>query len=143
MVIIWNELTKKKTPCSPFIIGVCTSYKAIAIVWKSNWKIFGLFLGFLSSIVYVQRFIVVFRHQFVRKNIPALVDQFLLKPIVGKKTYQKKIPCVIILNVKKNLVKTDWNSQVFYYAYYSNFDSKLSPMYMIVTNWEWWTFCMD
>jgi hypothetical protein len=86
----------KKPPCSPFIIG------ATAIVWKSNWKIFGLFLGFLSSIVYVQRFIVVFRHQFVRKNIPALVDQFLLKPIIGgKKAYQKKIPCVIILNVKK------------------------------------------
>ena len=78
----------------------------MAIVWKSNWKIFGLFLGFLSSIVYVQRFIVVFRHQFVRKNIPALVDQFLLKPIVGKKTYQKKIPCVIILNVKKEKISS-------------------------------------
>ena len=97
-----KRIDQKKPPCSPFIIGVCTSYKAIAIVWKSNWKIFGLFLGFLSSIVYVQRFIVVFRHQFVRKNIPALVDQFLLKPIVGKKNiYQIKIPCVIILNVKK------------------------------------------
>ena len=86
-----KRIDQKKPPCSPFIIGVCTSYKAIAIVWKSNWKIFGLFLGFLSSIVYVQRFIVVFRHQFVRKNIPALVDQFLLKPIVvGKKTYTRK-----------------------------------------------------
>ena len=79
-------------------------------MWKSNWKIFGLFLGFLSSIVYVQRFtIVVFRHQFVRKNIPALVDQFLLKPIVGEKNIPEKntmrdnFKC----EKRKNLVKTD------------------------------------
>ena len=68
---------------------------------ENIWPILGIFVIHCSSFALAE-----FRHQFVRKNIPALVDQFLLKPIVGKKTYQKKIPCVIILNVKKEKISS-------------------------------------
>ena len=99
-----KRIDQKKPPCSPFIIGVCTSYKAIAIVWKSNWKIFGLFLGFLSSIVYVQRFIVagisssVCSKKYSSTGWPISTQANRRRK---KNIYQKKIPCVIILNVKK------------------------------------------
>jgi len=58
----------------------------VEIKLENIWPILGIFVIHCSSFALAE-----FRHQFVRKNIPALVDQFLLKPIVvGKKNIPEK-----------------------------------------------------